>query len=71
MSKKKLYAFSARGSGKTKLMQQAIDEVFKQNPLARVAIVSTSGTEIIEGTDYEEVKPMELPSPNTDHHETD
>lgn len=66
MSKQKLYAFSARTSGKTKMMQQAIDDVFKKNPLARVAIVSRNGTEIIEGTHYEEVNPMELPSPNTD-----
>lgn len=71
MTKRKLFAFHSGGrGGKTKMMQEAIDNVFKENPLARVAIVSRNGMEIIEGTTYEDVTPLELPSPkNTDHHE--
>jgi len=45
-----------RQSGKMVLQQRALDEVFSENPMARVLIVKANGQhEIIEGTTYEDV----------------
>lgn len=63
MSKQFISVSGGRTSGKSKAMQEAIDKVFEENPLAKVAIFSTKGMEVIEGTTYEEVNPAALPSP--------
>jgi hypothetical protein len=66
MSKQFISVSGGRTSGKSKAMQKAIDQVFEQNPLAKILIVSTKGNEVIEGTTYEEVNPAALPSPKNE-----
>lgn len=52
----------SRSMGKDLAMKKLMDDIFHKDPMARILVVSSKGNEVIEGTEFEEVTPGQLPS---------